>query len=132
MSVENQAVTYFDKYSIAKRYGVGINKALNIIRAIRDTCGGGSLPSGKVLPAEVEFWENKYHHMTPVSEQEEKVTSIQFDMSTAKYIAEEILTAFYLAEQNCVDKGTITGKDLSDRFDYVYAYYEKKYGVKVR
>lgn len=131
MSEEKQEVRFYDKYSIAKRYDIGISKAYDVIRAIRDTCGGGSLPSGKVLPAEVEFWENKYHHMTPVSEQEEKVTSIQIDMNTAKLVAEEILSAVYHSEQTLGDLSRCTGEDLSQRLHFVLSFYGTKYGVKV-
>ena len=67
--MNNQTPTYYDKYSVAERYGVGITKAGDIIRAIRLTCGGGALPVGKVLPAELIYWEQKYSR--PVREFEE-------------------------------------------------------------
>lgn len=43
---------------IMKRYGVGRTRALEIIRGIRSVCGGGKLGVGKVLPAEVLYWES--------------------------------------------------------------------------
>ena len=43
---------------IMARYDVGRNKAFEIIRGIRSVCGGGKLGSGKVLPAEVLYWES--------------------------------------------------------------------------
>lgn len=49
------ALNYED---IMMRYGVGPGKARNIIRGIRTICGGGKLGSGKVLPAEVLYWES--------------------------------------------------------------------------
>lgn len=52
---EKHCWTYVD---IMQRYGVGVNKAYAIIRSIRAACGGGKLGSGKVLPAEVEYWES--------------------------------------------------------------------------
>ena len=64
--MENEKRTFYDKEAIAERYQIGISKASEIIRAIRHCCGGGQLPAGKVLPAELEWWENKYKRMTPV------------------------------------------------------------------
>ena len=49
------ALNYED---IMMRYGVGSGKARDIIRGIRTICGGGKLGSGKVLPAEVLYWES--------------------------------------------------------------------------
>ena len=49
------ALTYED---IMARYGIGIRKSREIIRAIRRVCGGGKLGEGKVLPAEVLYWES--------------------------------------------------------------------------
>lgn len=39
-------------------FGVGRNKAYNIIRQVRCECGGGKLGAGKILPAELEYWKN--------------------------------------------------------------------------
>ena len=47
-----------DCEDIMARYGVGINKAREIIRGIRSVCGGGKLGAGKVLPQEVAYWES--------------------------------------------------------------------------
>lgn len=46
-----------DYKDIQARYGVGITNAREIIRGIRSVCGGGKLPTGKVLPSEVKYWE---------------------------------------------------------------------------
>jgi hypothetical protein len=46
-----------DYKDIQARYGVGITNAREIIRGIRSMCGGGKLPTGKVLPSEVKYWE---------------------------------------------------------------------------
>jgi hypothetical protein len=43
---------------IMARYGVCRGKAYEIIRGIRSVCGGGKLGTGKVLPAEVIYWES--------------------------------------------------------------------------
>lgn len=51
----NVALRYPD---IMARYGVGVNKARDIIRGIRSVCGGGKLGEGKVLPSEVLYWES--------------------------------------------------------------------------
>lgn len=43
---------------IMSRYEVGINKARQILQAIRHTCNGGKLDSaGAVLVSEAEYWE---------------------------------------------------------------------------
>lgn len=132
MNEQKHEVKFYDKYSIGERYGVGITKAGEIIRAIKATVGDDCFPvKGKVLPSELEYWEKKYHHMTPVSEQKEKVTSIQFDMSTAKLVAEEILSAVYHSEQTLGDLSRCTGEDLSQRLHFVLSFYGTKYGVKV-
>lgn len=47
-----------DYKDIQARYGVGITNAREIIRGIRSVCGGGKLPTGKVLPSEVKYWES--------------------------------------------------------------------------
>lgn len=47
---------------IMRRYGgkVGLNKAREIIQAVRHCCGGGMLSmSGHVMLSEVVYWENK-------------------------------------------------------------------------
>ena len=59
---------WLDKNDIMERYGVGIGAAYGILRGIKQVCGGGQLPCGKVLPAELEYWEN-YRRMV---EQEER------------------------------------------------------------
>lgn len=46
-----------DYKDIQARYGVGVTNAREIIRGIRSVCGGGKLPTGKVLPSEVKYWE---------------------------------------------------------------------------
>ena len=44
---------------IMARYDVGLNKARNILRAIRTVCNGGKLDaSGAVLVSEAEYWES--------------------------------------------------------------------------
>ena len=43
---------------IMERYGCKKSKAYEYIRAIRACCGGGKLGQGRVLIAEVEYWEN--------------------------------------------------------------------------
>ena len=48
---------YLDKFDIMKRYEVGINQAMSLIRAIRAFNGGGVLSKGKVLVSEVTYWE---------------------------------------------------------------------------
>ena len=49
------ALNYED---IMVRYGVKETKARQILRGIRAVCGGGKLGEGKVLPAEVLYWES--------------------------------------------------------------------------
>lgn len=48
---------YLGVKDIMERYGVGEVKAYGIIRGIKQVCDGGQLPAGKVLPAELEYWE---------------------------------------------------------------------------
>ena len=43
---------------IMVRYDVGTVQARDIIRSIKSVCGGGKLGAGKVLPAEVVYWES--------------------------------------------------------------------------
>lgn len=53
---------YLDRDGIIARYGgkIGINKAMQIIRSVRHTCGGGKLDSASlVLVSEVEYWESQ-------------------------------------------------------------------------
>ena len=50
-----------DKDGIIKRYGgkIGINKAGEILRAVRHCCNGGKLGSSSfVLISELEYWES--------------------------------------------------------------------------
>lgn len=47
-----------DYKDIMRRYAVGESKAYGIIRGIRSVCGGGKLGAGRVLPAEVLYWES--------------------------------------------------------------------------
>jgi hypothetical protein len=49
---------YMDYTDIMKRYDIGETKARRIIRTIQELNDGGMLPVGKVLPSEVELWEN--------------------------------------------------------------------------
>lgn len=43
---------------VQERYQVGINKAREIMQAIRHVCNGGKLQSPKmILKAEAEYWE---------------------------------------------------------------------------
>lgn len=52
---------YLDRDGIIARYGgkIGSNKAMQIIRSVRHTCGGGKLDSASlVLVSEVEYWES--------------------------------------------------------------------------
>ena len=131
MNEQKHEVKFYDKYSIGERYGVGIAKAGEIIRAIKATIGDDCFPvKGKVLPSELEYWEKKYHHFTPVAEKEEKPVSFTFDMKTAQYVADDILRAFRQEERNCGALGTITGQDLSDALKPVYEYFGRKYGAR--
>lgn len=52
------APAWLDVEGISARYGVGKSSAYNIIVAIREACGGGKLPTGKVLMSEVLCWES--------------------------------------------------------------------------
>ena len=49
------ALTYKD---LMVRYGCCETLARNRLRGIRSVCGGGKLGVGKVLPAEVLYWES--------------------------------------------------------------------------
>lgn len=52
---------YLDKDDIIARYDnkIGVNKAREIIRAVRQACGGGKLNhESLVLLSEVEYWES--------------------------------------------------------------------------
>lgn len=55
-------VPYVDKDMLIARYNgrIGINKAYEILRAVRRTCGGGKLQSNNVvLLSELEYWESQ-------------------------------------------------------------------------
>ena len=57
---EAQEKPYIDKEALIKRYDskIGLNKAGEILRAVRHVCGGGKLDcSGLVLLSELEYWE---------------------------------------------------------------------------
>ena len=56
--LRSQGRVALNSEDIMARYDVGINKAREIIRGIRAVCGGGKLGEGKVLPAEVLYWES--------------------------------------------------------------------------
>ena len=56
--IRSQGRVALNYQDIMIRYGVGSGKARDIIRGIRTVCGGGKLGSGKVLPAEVIYWES--------------------------------------------------------------------------
>ena len=127
---EKQEVTFLDKYAIAERYDVGLNKALDIIRVIRETCGGGSLPAGKVLPSEVAYWENKYNYYSSGKGTPERRPSFQFDSDTASMVAEEILSAISQCERMSEDLSRQTAEEYVKRLHFVLSFYEKKYGVK--
>ncbi|MBQ8345155.1 MAG: hypothetical protein IJY42_02695 [Clostridia bacterium] len=51
---------YLDVHGIINRYGgIGINKAREIMQAVRHTCNGGRLKSsGMILLSEMEYWES--------------------------------------------------------------------------
>lgn len=50
---------YMDAGDIAARYGVGINKARDILNAVRLFCNGGKLNhESRVLVSEVRYWES--------------------------------------------------------------------------
>jgi len=51
---------YIDVEGIVERYGgIGINKARNILQAVRHVCNGGKLcSSSMVLRSELEYWES--------------------------------------------------------------------------
>lgn len=122
--MNNQTPTYYDKYSVAERYAVGIAKAGDIIRAIRLTCGGGALPVGKVLPAELTYWEQKYNRFTPVpSPEKSQETSanvpFQFDKKTAQSVAEEIIEK-------------VESVNTDDRVSQILTFFKIKYGVGTR
>lgn len=56
--LREQGRVALDCQDIMERYGVGTNKAREIIRGIRSVCGGGKLGEGRVLPSEVLYWES--------------------------------------------------------------------------
>lgn len=50
---------FFKAQDIAARYGCGLNKAHEILRAVRHVCGGGGLgKAGMVKRAELLHWES--------------------------------------------------------------------------
>ena len=60
----NTGKVYFTVEDIMNRYRVGKAKAQNIMRAIKEVCAqgnfskyGGALGKGRLLPAEIAFWE---------------------------------------------------------------------------
>lgn len=54
----NVQPVYFEYTDIMKRYGVGENVARDVIRDVRRECGGGRIGHvGRVLRAELEYWE---------------------------------------------------------------------------
>lgn len=58
---ENVKPPYIDKQGIIDRYDgrIGINKAGEILRAVRRACNGGKLDSSSlVLVSELEYWES--------------------------------------------------------------------------
>lgn len=56
---QEQKSPVIDKEGIQKRYGVGINKAGEILRSVRHCCNGGKLGScSVVLLSELEYWES--------------------------------------------------------------------------
>lgn len=55
---------FYDKFDIMQMYDCSETIALGYIRAIRETCGGGKLAKGKVLPSELEYWQT----LIPVKE----------------------------------------------------------------
>lgn len=63
---------YLDKKDIMERYGVGMNKAVGIIAAVKRVCDGGQLPAGKILPAELRYWEELRNRISERTAQEEK------------------------------------------------------------
>lgn len=56
--IPEREVVCLDVEGLMERYGVGRNKALELMRCIRSTCGGGKLGAGKVLMSEVRHWES--------------------------------------------------------------------------
>lgn len=55
--MEEDKRAYLDKYDIMRRYDVGMNKALCIMRGIQEFNGGGALGKGRILRTELEYWE---------------------------------------------------------------------------
>ncbi|MBQ8005237.1 MAG: hypothetical protein IJ303_02880 [Clostridia bacterium] len=59
--MKQEGKPYIDKQGIIERYDgkIGINKAGEILRAVRRVCGGGKLESCSiVLVSELEYWES--------------------------------------------------------------------------
>ena len=69
MEISRDEKLYYDKYDIMKMYDCGINTAIGYLRAIKAVCGGGKLGKGKVLPCELEHWQN---YLREVEERKEK------------------------------------------------------------
>ena len=56
---EDLEKAYVEASDIMKRYGCGLNKAREIIRAVRHVTGGGGFGmAGKVKKAELLYWES--------------------------------------------------------------------------
>ena len=56
-----EVAPYIDKEGLVKRYGgkIGLNKAGEIIRAVRRVCNGGKLGScSLILMSELLYWES--------------------------------------------------------------------------
>lgn len=59
--MKQEGKPYIDKQGLIERYDrkIGINKAGEILRAVRRVCGGGKLDSCSiVLLSELEYWES--------------------------------------------------------------------------
>ena len=51
--------SFFTVEDIAKRYGCGINKAGEVLRAVRHLCGGGGFNSCSLIKrSELLYWES--------------------------------------------------------------------------
>ena len=55
-----QEKPYLTVNDVAARYGISKSKAYEIMNAVRHCCNGGKLQhDGKILRAELEWWESK-------------------------------------------------------------------------
>ena len=55
----NSVKPYFTVEDVVERYGCGLNKAREIIRAVRHVTGGGGFGmSGRVKRVELLYWES--------------------------------------------------------------------------